>query len=507
MRVLSSLKNVTTGVIGQFLTLALSFVVRTVFIQQLGATYLGVSGLFGNILSILSFAELGFGQAIVFSLYKPIAENDIEKIKSLMHLFKTVYTWLFFLVLCLGLVLVPFLGIFVNDIDAVPNLRLIYVMYVISSATTYLFAYKNTYLIATQCNYISTIISYYFSIGLALLQIIILLLTQNFLLYLGLQILSGIVQNATVAWETNKKFPFLKDKDIAPLSIDEKNKIKKNVGALAIYKVGTLSLNSTDNIIISKFVGIMSVGLYSNYFLLQYAVNGLLSTVFGNLTASIGNYNAIETDDNKYHMFKVLNLMSYWGYSVCSVCLFICMTPFIKCWVGDEYIMDNKVCFVVAVNMYIAGMLFASFNYRQTMGLFIQGKLRPVISAIENILLSLILVKYMGITGVLWGTAITRLTTNGWYDPYIVFKKGLHISPWLYFKDYIIKLIVALLGGGLAFYICSLIPYKGLFSVIVKAFASFTIMNAIIAISFCKTEEFVYLFNILKNLKSIVKSK
>ena len=195
MRVEKSLKNVTTGLIGQVLTLVLSFVVRTIFIQQLGATYLGVSGLFGNILSILSFAELGFGQAIVFALYKPIANNDERAICSLMALFKKVYVWMFWIVLLLGLSLTPFLQLFVNDINAVPNLRIIYVMYVISSATTYLFAYKSSFLIATQNNYVSTIISYFFSIGLALSQMAILLLTHDFLIYLGLQVASGILQN------------------------------------------------------------------------------------------------------------------------------------------------------------------------------------------------------------------------------------------------------------------------------------------------------------------------
>lgn len=272
MRVQKSIKNVTTGLVGQVLTLVLSFVVRTVFIQQLGVTYLGVSGLFGNILSILSFAELGFGQAIVFSLYKPIANNNVEKIKSLMYIFRTVYIWMFAVVMVLGLSLTPFLDFFVDDINAVPNLRLIYVMYVISSAATYLFAYKNTYLIATQNSYVSTIIGYFFSIGLAVFQILVLVFTQNFIIYLGLQVTSGILQNVVVAWRTNCKYPFLKEKNIKPLSIEEKSQIKKNVKALAIYKIGTLSLNSTDNIIMSKFVGLLSVGLYSNYYLLQYTV-------------------------------------------------------------------------------------------------------------------------------------------------------------------------------------------------------------------------------------------
>ncbi|MCM1516384.1 MAG: hypothetical protein NC080_08265 [Paraprevotella sp.] len=500
MRVEKSLKNVTAGLIGQVLTLFLGFVVRTVFIQQLGATYLGVSGLFSNILSILSFAELGFGQAIVFALYKPIADQDERMICSLMALFKKVYVWMFGIVLLLGLSLVPFLQFFVNDINAVPNLRIIYVMYVVSSATTYLFAYKSSFLIATQNSYVSTIIGYFFSIGLALSQVAVLLLTHDFLLFLGLQVISGILQNIAVARKTDILFPFLKNKNSDPLPPEDVDKIKKNVKALAIYKIGTLSLNSTDNIIMSKFVGLLSVGLYSNYYLLQYTVNGLLSTVFSNLTASIGNFNATESNENKHKMFKILNMLSYWCYTVCSVCLFICMSPFIKCWIGDDYLMDMHVSFVIAFNMYIAGMLFASFNYRQTMGLFTQGKVRPIISAIENIVVSLILVQYFGVAGVLWGTAITRLTTNAWYDPYIVFKKGLGVSPLIYFADYLLKLLVAIVAGAALYYICNMLPFMGIISVLIQAIISFWGINLILYAIFHRTAEVKYLQSVFSNM-------
>ena len=303
-----------------------------------------------------------------------------------------------------------------------------------------------------------------------------------------------------IAKKTDKLFPFLKNKNPEPLSSEDVSKIKKNVKALAIYKIGTLSLNSTDNIIMSKFVGLLSVGLYSNYYLLQYTVNGLLATVFANLTASIGNYNATESNENKLKMFKILNMLSYWCYTVSSVCLFICMTPFIKCWIGDEYLMDIQISFIIAFNMYIGGMLFASFNYRQTMGLFTQGKARPIISAVENIVVSLILVRYFGVAGVLWGTAITRLTTNAWYDPYIVFKRGLGVSPLMYFSDYLLKLCVALGGGAALYYLCSFIPYMGLPTVILQAIISFVGINVILFIAFHRTDEVRYLRDVFSNM-------
>lgn len=496
MRIEKSFKNVVSGVIGQILTLILSFIVRTFFIHELDIAYLGVSGLFGNILSILSFAELGFGQAIVYALYKPIANSNYDLIKSYMLLFKRVYIRMFFIVLSLGLLFIPFLPFVVKDFDVIPNLYLIYVLYVFTSASSYLFSYYNTFLIATQNNYISTIIGYFFSFILSIGQILILVFTHNFILYLVYQILIGLLQNVFISYKTRTLFPFLSEEHIKPLSPIRKDEIKRNVKALAVYKIGTLSLNSTDNIIMSKFVGLLSVGLYSNYYLLQYTVNGLLSAVFSNLTASIGNFNASESSENKFRMFCILNLLAYWCYTVAAICLFICMTPFIRFWIGEKFVMSNDLSFIIAFNTYIAGMLYSAFNYRQTMGLFVQGKIRPIISAVENIILSIIFVQFWGVSGVLWGTAVTRLTTNVWYDPYIVFKKGLKVEPLIYFSDYLYKLAVAFAVGAILYYITSLIPDVNIFSLFIKAFISFFGANLLLYIFFHHTDEFKYLVQV-----------
>lgn len=507
MRTRNSLLNITSGLIGQSLTLVLGFVVRTIFIYQLGSTYLGVSGLFSNILTLFSFAELGFGQAIVFSLYKPIANNDEEKISSLMELFRKVYTAMFFVILVLGLSLYPFLDFFVKDVNVVPHLGIIYLMYVASSACTYLFAYKNTYVIAAQKNYVNNIIAYFFSLGTAILQTIALLVFCNYFIFLGIQITFSILQNVAIAIKCNKMFPFLKKKEVSPLSKEEKNDIVKNVKALAIYKIGTLSLNATDNIIISKFVGILSVGYYSNYLLLTSSVNSILSTIFNNITASIGNLNASDDNESKYRMFFIINMATFWLYSVVAITLSCCMTPFIHVWIGDEYVLSNNVIFVMVFNIYIAGMLYSSFNYRQTMGLFRQGKIRPIISAVMNIGVSIWLVQYWGIAGVLWGTVITRLTTNGWFDPYIVFKRGFKRSPLPYFADYLLKIFVFFVTGALCFYVTSFISSDNFLLVLLKAIVSFVLANVVYLILFHRTSQFKYLKNVAFNMKSIIKNK
>ncbi len=506
-RTRNSMINISTGLIGQMLSLLISFGVRTVFIYQLGATYLGISGLFGNILSLLSFAELGFGQAIIYALYKPIAEDDQEKIGALMALFRKVYLWMFVIVASLGLVLTPFLQFFIKNNVDIPHFHLIYILYVLSSAASYLFAYKKSLLFASQRTYVATTISYWFLFIGATLQIVVLCIWQNFILYLIVQILNTIIQDIVISHKTDKLYPYLKQTRNSKLPLEELNSIKKNVRALIIYKVGTLSLNSTDNIIISKFVGLLQVGFFSNYWLLSISVSGFLSTIFSNITASIGHLNATETTEAKTKMFFNINMATFWFYGISSICLYTCMTPFILLWVGEYYALSDATSFIIAFNQFIGGMLFASFNYRQTMGLFVQGKLRPVISAVLNIIISIILALYFGLPGVLWGTAITRLLTNAWFDPYIVFKRGLKISPMLYFKQYVPMLAVYIITAAICGWVTSLFTFPLIPNLILIFFTTLLLSFLIFCVFYGRSSEIKYLLNTIRNTSSILKHK
>lgn len=506
MRIRNSIRNIITGLLGQLIITITGFISRTIFIQTLGTTYLGVSGLFSNILTLLSFAELGIGQAIIFSLYKPIAENDEEKICSLMHLYEKVYRFLFVLVLIIGLAVLPILPLIIRDIDSIPNIRVIYALYVANSAVSYLFAYRSSFITACQKNYIINGVSFFCNIFMCICQVTTLIVFKNYFVYLGIQMVFGFIPNILSYFYSEKQFPFLKRKDILPLPQKELKKIKDNVKALIMYKIGTLALNSTDNIIISSFVGIATVGIYSNYTLLTTTVSGFLSSIFNNLTASIGNLNAKESDEQKLFIFQVINLATFWFYTVCSVCLFICMTPFVRIWIGDEYVLPTSVSLIIALNVYIAGMLFAPFNFRQTMGIFVEGKWRPIISAIINIVVSIIFVKWWGLVGVLWGTAVARLTTNVWFDPYLVFKRGMHTSPMPYYKDYIKKALLFILSGCLCWGMTKNIPDSNILWVVLKGGVTFTVSNLIILLFYFRGKEFKYLFEIVRNFKGIMKN-
>lgn len=498
MRIQNSLKNMYAGVFGQFLTLLITFFTRTIFISILGKTYLGISGLFGNILGLFSLAELGVGQAITFSLYKAIAKNEEEKICGLMNLYKRVYKYIGIFILIIGIGITPYLHLIIRDINSISNINIIYILFVINSASSYFYMYRSTFIIANQKNYIITRINYIFLVVTNFIQVVILLFTKNYILYLLAQIILNIVQNIYISKICLKLYPFLEKAHKYELSIEEKRGIFKNIKALMIYKVGTLSLNSTDNIIISSFLNIAYVGLYSNYNLIITSINGFLSSIFSALTASIGNLVSKEEVEKQEFIFNVVYFATFWIYGVCSICLFVLMTPFIELWIGKEYILNTDIIFIAVLNFYLGGLLFAPYTFRQALGLFIYGKWRPVISAVLNLIISIILVQYIGLAGVLWGTALTRLLTNIWYDPYTVYKRGFYRSSYDYFIKYIQYIGATLVAGVISYMICNSILINNIYTLIIKCIICIIIPNIIFFIFYFKKEEFKYLLNIVK---------
>lgn len=506
-RVKNSINNILTGFGYQLLMQLLGFVSRTVFIYCLGQTYLGVNGLFSNVLSFLSFAELGIGQAIVFSLYKPIADWDEEQMLSLMKLYEKIYRILFFIVLGLGVALLPFLPYFINDFDAIKDLNVIYLMYLFSTASTYLFAYKSSFLSACQKGYMVTISNAVFSVLGTIIQMIILLVFKNFILYLAVQIAISILQNYYIAHKVDNLNPFLKRKDAKPLKSEDLKKIKKDVGALILYKLGMMSLYSTDNILISKFAGLIIVGLYSNYLMISNSISGILGSIFANISASIGNLNASDDNEHKYRMFKVINFVVFWLYSYAAICIYVLISPFIgSIWLNGEYILDNNVVFITCLNLYIVAMLYAPTQYRQTLGLISKGKYRPLASAVVNLVTSIILGKYFGLTGILWGTAITRLSISTWYDPYLVCGK-LGKNVWKYYADYTSKILLMLAVGALCSWIISFFTIDNLLKWILSAIILSIFINLVYYTLYHRTEEYKYIKDVVVRLASNVISK
>ena len=306
------------------------------FIRILGAEYLGINGLFTNIVTMLSLVELGIGPAIIFSLYKPLAENDIKKVQALMQLYKKAYTIIGFIVAVLGICITPFLHYFIKELPDISNITLIYVLFVINSAISYFFAYKRNLIIADQRRYVDMLYRYSFFSILNIMQIVFLYITGSYIIFLILQIISTLLENIVVARRADKMYPLLKQRKHEKLDLETVQEIKKNTGAMVLHKIGDIALNATDNIVISAKVGIIWVGLYSNYLLIITALNIMIGQFFTSITASIGNFGITEGKEKVILIFQKVLFANFWMYGLSGICLYYLFNPFIDLWLGEN---------------------------------------------------------------------------------------------------------------------------------------------------------------------------
>lgn len=501
-RVANSTKNLIYGFLSQFIVLVLNFIVRIVFVRCLGETYLGVNGLFSNILSVLSLAEMGFGTAVTYSLYKPLAEHDQTKINSLMRFYSKVYKGVGLFVGIAGLSILPFLKILIKDTNGIQNLHIIYILFLADSVGSYFFAYRKTLLNADQKAYICSRYRFVFIFFRGLFQCILLIVFRQFLLYLLTQIVFTFGENLYISKKTAKMYPYLNERDAEKLDEQSVKRIKKDVSALMLSKISSVALHGTDNIIISSFVGINNVGILSNYTLISGSLTMVLSQVSSAIIGSLGNFIASEGKTKHMEMFKKIDFMYFAMYGFCFVCMFSLYNPFISIFFGKEYVFETAIVLVFCLNYLIEGMLQSFWNFRTTMGLFVQGKYRPVFAAIINIVMSIFLANKLGVFGVLAGTTISRLFVNAWYDPYIIYKYGLRCSPLKYYLSYVFK--ICLLGV----LVVIITGFKRCFFPSEYTIGSFFVLCAItvviavvgIALPYCRTEEFKYFWTIAKNV-------
>ena len=492
-RTKNSIRNSTISITTQILTVIMDFVVKTIFIKVLGDEYLGINGLFANIITLLSLADLGVGIAIPYSLYKPLAEKNEQKIKVLMKFYKKTYNLIGCVILAIGISLTPFLNFIIKDMPNIPGIYFIYILFVTHSALSYFFVYKKFLIESDQKGYIVSRITFICSFALNIVRVIVLLLTKNFILYLFCSIIFVLIQNFWYSYKANKMYPYITEKTDENISKEDFKEISNNVSSLLIYKIGNVITSGTDNIVISKFIGLVAVGIYSNYVLISNSLVNVLTQIFNAITASIGTL-VVTNNERSKNIYENLNFFCFWIYSLCSICLFILINPFIQIWLGKNYVLSTTVSFFLALNFYIMGMQSVTNSFRTAYGLFYKARFRPIVMVIINIIVSIILVGPLGISGVLIGTIISRLLTVAWLDPYIVYKYGFQDNPKKYYQTYVSYLIIFLVQCFVLFYICSFIHTINIFTWIIMAIIILLFYNFTLYLLFSKTKEFQFFY-------------
>lgn len=457
-----SFRNARVGLIAQVVTVALSFVTRTVFIQYLGIEYLGVNALFTNILSVLGLAELGFGSAINYRLYKPLAAKDFKLVAALINLYARVYQVMGLVVTLIGLAVLPFIDVLIREDPGLGDLRPMYVLVLANSVLSYVFAHKRAVIIADQSGYVVSWYRLAVSVARAGVQISVLILMQSFIAYLVIQLVSTLLENLLVSKRSGKMFPFLAAHRSEVVEREERRSIWADVRALMIYRISSVALDGTDSILIAAFVGIAWVGKYSNYLLLVSTVSMLIGQITQSLVASIGNFVAVESRERQESLVEVITFVHFVIYGTGFICIVSLSSDFIALWVGPEYVISDGSVLVLAINWFLGGMLTTVWAMRTTLGLFTHGKYRPVFTAIINIGASIVLAQWLGLVGVLLGTTIARLSTNVWFDPLVVYRHGLKRPVGRYYLALLGYATVAASGAGLVRLVTPLIPLAGI---------------------------------------------
>ena len=486
-RTYNSVRNIIFSLGVQLGVIILNFISRTVFIKILGSEYLGINGLFTNVLTILSLAELGIGNAIVYSMYKPLANKDEHKISALMNFYKKVYQKIGIIVLVLGVAIIPFLKYIVNTEQEIDHLYIYYLLFLANTVSSYFFIYKSSIINADQKIYIQKLYNFIKVVVQFILQVIVLLLTHNFLLYLVIQIVCTIGNNIALSIKADKLYPYINNK--VELNPTEKKEIYGNVNAMFIYKVTGTILNNTDNILISIFVGTVWVAYYSNYYMIISAMLTVGSLVFSSITASVGNLNAGNDRIKQQKVFNQLNFISFIIFGICAIGLANLFTDFIRLWIGSEYVLDSLTMISIVINFYIQGTLNPTWTFRDTTGLFKDTKWISVILAVLNLVLSIVLGKFIGIAGILMATFISRLLTTYWFQPYMLYKKIFKTSSRNYFIRQVKYITTVIVTAIVVHFVLSFIPQISIGMFIVKGCISVAISVVIFILVIRNDEE------------------
>lgn len=493
-------KNSTASILQKLVQIICQFALRTAFIYLLGNEYTGVSGLFTDILQVLSLMELGLDSSMIFSLYEPLAKHDSKRISSLLSFYKSAFTVIGITVLVAGLICTPFIPRIINGVPNIKeDIRGIFLMYVLTTASSYFLIYKSVLLRADQK---SRIISKWTSVVLiteCISEIIVLLVLREFYAYLIIHFISTIGINIIISRISAKIYcEYFSYKEAALLK-HEKVKLFKDLACLTVYNFSGVIINSTDSIFISAFVGTTEVAVIGNFTLIMNGVRAAVSQIVNATKPSIGNLAATSSNNKQEEIFNRMNFISFWVACFCCNCLFNLMNPFIgDIWFNTSYTISMDIIAVMVANFFIAVMVFPVESFRTANGLFVQGWMRPAVMAILNIILDFILGRQYGIIGIFLATTVSRLTTQVWYDPWLVYSKVFRKSVTRFYSIYVVYAFITAITCLLTYYICKFADVDSVFmSFILKMAASFIIPNTIIVALFRNSEDFRYVSTLI----------
>ncbi len=462
-------RNIVTSVINKLVIMLTNFVMRTVLIRYLGEVYLGLDSLFVSILAVLSLSELGISAAMVYSMYKPLAEKDTPAVCALLNLYRTVYRWIALAIFVLGMAITPFLPQIVHkDLPEGLNLYVLYYINLGNTLLTYLlFAYRSALFTADQQYAVNNNIYTVFKIGATVAQIAAIILFRNYYFYSFVLPLSTVAKNLALYVISNRMYPQYKCEGIVPK--EEIAQIKKRVAGMFLHKLSFVFRNSLDSIVLSAFLGLTVLAKYNSYYFIINAISGIMILVSNSATASVGNSIVMESKEKNYGDFQKIQLLYMWLTSWLTVGLLACLQPFISLWVGEKMMFTDGIMVVFCIYFFSTHFSRICLVYRQAAGLWWQDRFRPIVETVVNLTLNILLVKWIGVTGVMFSTIFCIVFIEGTWGASILFR---HYFTEEKMSVYLLKQLLSwgltALSCGICYYVCKKLALQGIAALIVN---------------------------------------
>lgn len=469
-RLKKSVRNITYRLASQVFSIVLKFISRTIFIYILGVEYLGINGLFSEILVVLSLADLGFGTAMVFSMYKPLAEQNKMKLAQLVRLYKKIYTVIAAAITVIGASLLPFLKYLVNIEHSIPHLSVYYLLYLANTIASYLVVYKTCILNADQKSYLVAKYNTIFSLCSLAVTTATLFATRNFMAYLIMQVAFTYLGNFYLSHVAEKEYPYINEK-VPALPSQEAREIFSNVKSVFVYKVANTLVGSTDNTLISILVSTAAVGYYSNYNMVIANISMFINIVFSSITASVGNLIVEGNKAKNYEVYRKMQLISFALSTVAISGVFLMIDDFVLVWLGRAFVLDHLVVLAVSINLYFSVVLMPIWSFREATGLYRQTKYIMVLTAIINLAVSVALGRLIGLAGILFATSIARLSTYFWYEPKLLFSQFFQKKVGSYYKEILKNVVITCIVTTICWFGLGRIGVTGWFSFFIKTAA------------------------------------
>lgn len=488
-------RNTATSIVSKGVFIVLQFLSRIIFVQYLRAEYLGIDGLFYNVINFLSLADLGLTTAMTYSLYGAIAEENRDHINALIQYFKKIFLLIAVAIGTIGIMIIPFLKYIINLENTIDNIYAYYLLFLMKTVITYLFIYRTTLITADQKKYVIDIYEIMIQIVTFLVKNIILVICRNYFLYLLSEVICRFIGNVVCNRVAYRLYPFLKEK-AGDLEEQERKNIFENVKSLFIFRISGILQTNTDSILISFFVGTIIVGYYSNYTMIIMALGTVIDVIFNAAKASFGNYIAQNGAKSAKELFDVLDLISFWMTLFCTIGFIVCSNSFIQTFFGEKYVLNKYIVVLISLMFYTNNVRQSIWLYRETTGIFSRVKYITTVTALLNVVLSIILGRLYGLEGILSASILARILYASWREPYVIYKEQFNCSPREYYRNYVVRLSVGVVITIVTLSICDrFVGQNSIEEFLVRVLICCVVPNVLLLLIFGRTKECKYIWN------------